>query len=214
MTPHPSKDGREPLTREKILDKAIEILDAKGAQALSMRHLGDALGVEAMSLYHHFPNKEAILDGVFDRIVQETGPALQIGSTDWKTVMRSGPATAERAISKHPNAAWLFLGRQYSTPESLPMLEAPLRILYEAGFRGQELVDAAHAIFAFAAGWLILSSGEGGSFSGPLDEAVAVAPDAAPLAAELAPQLRDWSRGFDEGLTALMDGLEAQLHKE
>lgn len=213
MTPHPSKEGREPLTRDKILDKAIEILDEQGVQGLSMRHLGDALGVEAMSLYHHFPNKDAILDGVVDRIVQETGPGLPISeaSSDWKAVMRSGPASAERAISAHPNAAYLFLGRQYSTPESLPMLEAPLRILYEAGFRDQELVDAAHAIFAYAAGWLFLSGGQGGSFSAPLDEAVAHAPQVAPLAAEFAPQLRDWSNGFDEGFTALMDGLEARM---
>ena len=64
MTPHPSKEGRAPLTREKIVEKALDILDADGVEGISMRRLGDALGVEAMALYHHFPNKEAILHNI------------------------------------------------------------------------------------------------------------------------------------------------------
>lgn len=210
MTPHPSKDGREPLTREAILDKAIELLDAEGVQKLSMRRLGDSLGVEAMALYHHFPNKDAILDGVVERIMEATGPGLPPQSADWKTVMMSGPAAAKRALDAHPKAAWLFFGRQYRTAESLVMLETPLEILYRAGFRGQELVEAAHAIFAYAAGWLVLASGEGGSWSGPSEEALAAAGTAAPLTSEHAAELCDWGRGFDEGFRALLDGLEAR----
>ena len=214
MTPHPSKDGREPLTKEKIVEKAIELLDAEGVERLSMRRLGEALGVEAMALYHHFPNKDAILDAVIGRIVAETGPAELLPGADWKAQMLSGPAAAGRALDAHPKAGWLFLGRQYTTAMSLQMLEVPLALLRSAGFRGQELIDAAHAIFAFAAGWYILTSGEGGTWSGPTDEAVAAATkadtDAAPLASSLAPELRDWSRGFDEGMMALLEGLEAR----
>ncbi len=215
MTPHPSKTGREPLTREKIVEKAVEILDAEGIEGLSMRRLGEALGVEAMALYHHFPNKDAILDAVVALIIAETGPALPVAGSgaDWKTVMLSGPASAARALEAHPKAGWLFLGRQYSTAESLRMLEAPLAILRGAGFRGQDLVDAAHAIFAYVAGWYILASGEGGSWSGPDEDAISEAPEAAPIAAELGPQLRDWSHGMEEGLRALMDGLEARRGK-
>jgi AcrR family transcriptional regulator len=213
MAPHPSKDGREPLTREKITEKALEILDAEGVEGLSMRRLGEALGVEAMALYHHFPNKDAILDGVAARIIEETGPAMPLENADWKTVMLSGPASAGRAIEAHPKAGWLFIGRQYSTAESLQMLEAPLAILRSAGFEGQELVDAAHAIFAYTAGWYMLSSGQGGSWSGPDDAAFANAADAVPLAASLAPELRNWGRGMEAGLAALLDGLEARRGK-
>jgi len=215
MTGQPRKRRREPLTRDRIVEKAVEILDAEGVEGLSMRRLGEALGVEAMALYHHFPNKEAILDAVLAHILEETGgQGLPIGSADWKTVMLSGPAAAARVLEAHPKAGWLLLGRRYTTAESLRMLEAPLAILHEAGFRGQELVDAAHAIFAYVVGWYILTSGQGGSWSGPRDEDIAAAPEAAPLAAELAPRLRDWSRGFEEGLLALMDGLEARRGKK
>jgi len=213
MTPHPSRSGREPLTREKIVEKALEILDAEGVEGISMRRLGDALGVEAMALYHHFSNKDAILDGVAARIIEETGAAMPLESADWKTVMLSGPASAGRAIAAHPKAGWLFLGRQYSTEQSLLMLEAPLAILQSAGFEGQELVDAAHAIFAYTAGWYMLASGQGGSWSGPADEAIAAAGGAVPLAASLAAELRDWSHGMEQGLLALMDGLEARREK-
>ena len=212
MTPHSGKDGREPLTREKIVDKALELLDADGVEGISMRRLGDALGVEAMALYHHFPNKDAILDAVLARIVEQTGPAMPLedAASDWKAVMLSGPASAGRALEAHPKAGWLFLGRQYNTAMGLQMLEAPLQILSAAGFEGQELVDAAHAVFAYTAGWYILTSGEGGSWSGPTEEAVSSAGDSAPLAAELAPRLRDWSGGMEQGLLALLEGLEAK----
>jgi len=210
MTPRPRKKVRVQLSKEKILTQAIELLDAEGMQGISMRRLGEALGAEAMAVYHYFPNKDALLDAVAARIIEETGPALPLESADWKTVMLSGPASAGRALEAHPNAGWLFLGRQYSTAVSMQMLEAPLQILRSAGFEGQELVDAAHAIFAYTAGWYILTSGEGGSWSGPSEEAVAAAADAAPMAASLAPELRDWSRGFNDGLMALLEGLEAR----
>jgi len=214
MTPHPSKDGREPLTRDKIIEKAIELIDADGLEGLSMRRLGEALGVEAMAMYHHFPNKDAILDGVVARVIEQTGPAMPLDSADWKTVMLSGPASAARAIEVHPKVGWLFLGRQYTTSQSLQMLEAPLALLRSAGFEGQDLVDAAHAIFAYAAGWYLLASGEGGTWSGPAAAAIAAVPDAAevtPLAVEFAPGLRDWSSGFEVGMMALLEGLEARL---
>jgi AcrR family transcriptional regulator len=217
MTPRPSKDGRPPLTREVIVDKAIELIDADGLEAFSMRRLGEALGVEAMAMYHYFPNKDAILDGVVARILEQTGPALPLESADWKTVMLSGPASAARALESHPKIGWLFLGRQYTTVQSLQMLEAPLQILRSAGFEGQDLIDAAHAIFAYAAGWYLLASGEGGTWSGPAEEALASvsaeAGEVTPMAMALASDLRDWNHGFDEGMMLLLEGLESKLRK-
>lgn len=212
MTPHPNKSGRAPLNKETIVEKAVEILDSEGVDGLSMRRLGEALGVEAMALYYHFPNKDAILDAVAARIIEETGVGLPVeqAASDWKTVMLSGPASAGRALAAHPKAGWLFLGRRYSTEQSIAMLEAPLQILRAAGFEEQQLVDAAHAIFAYTAGWYMLSSGQGGSWSGMDEEAIAAAAEGAPMAAALAPQLGDWTRGMEEGLLALMDGLEAR----
>jgi len=211
MATRRSKKDRVQLTPEKIIGKAIDVLDADGIEGLSMRRLGEALGVEAMAVYHYFPNKDALLDAVLAQIIAETGPAEIVPGADWKETMLSGPAAAGRALASHPKAGWLFLGRQYNTVSSLQMLEVPLQILHGAGFRGQALVDAAHAIFAYAAGWYVLTSGQGGSWSGPAQEALDASGDVTPLAASLAPELRDWSRGFEAGMMALLEGLEAQL---
>src|ERR687887_298325 len=56
---------REPLTRERIIDTALHIVDGQGLSRLTMRRLGDALQVEAMAIYHHLPRgKEELLDGL------------------------------------------------------------------------------------------------------------------------------------------------------
>ena len=61
----------EPLSREEIVDAALAIVDAEGLEALTMRRLGAALGVEAMTLYYHVPNKEALLDLTVERMRSE-----------------------------------------------------------------------------------------------------------------------------------------------
>jgi AcrR family transcriptional regulator len=202
---------RTPLTRDAILGQAVEMIDAEGVQKLSMRRLGDALGVEAMALYHHFANKDAILDALVERLVAEANPQMPAPGADWKETMSAGIDAVNQALRAHPRAAPLFIGRHYRTETSLNWLEGPLAILHSAGFRGQELVDATHAVLAYVAGWFTLAAGEGGTWSGPADEDLARAPHAAPLATANAAGLRDWGRGFDEGLRALLDGLGTRL---
>ena len=57
---------RRPLTRDSILSAALELVDTEGLDALTMRALGARLGVEAMSIYHHLPSKQAVIDGIVD----------------------------------------------------------------------------------------------------------------------------------------------------
>ena len=62
---------REPLTKERVLRAAVELADRGGIEALSMRKLGQELGVEAMALYRHVRNKDDILDGAIDAVIGE-----------------------------------------------------------------------------------------------------------------------------------------------
>ena len=64
---------RAPLSRDRVLQAALALADEGGVEALSMRRLGQALGVEAMSLYKHVADKEAILDGIADLVTEEMG---------------------------------------------------------------------------------------------------------------------------------------------
>ncbi|MCA9567701.1 MAG: TetR family transcriptional regulator, partial [Myxococcales bacterium] len=63
--------GTPPITRERVLDAAIQLADEGGVEGLSMRRLGTALGVQAMSLYNHVPNKDAVVHAILDRVVDE-----------------------------------------------------------------------------------------------------------------------------------------------
>ena len=62
---------REPLTRERVLQAALKLADQGGLESLSMRKLGQELGVEAMALYYHFANKDEVLDGIVDLVFGE-----------------------------------------------------------------------------------------------------------------------------------------------
>ena len=98
--------SRVPLTRERILDAAVALADEGGLEALTMRGLAQALDVEAMSLYYHLANKEALLDGVGEVIVEEilgaiTGLAPATGPEDWRESLRARVLTARQVMLHH-----------------------------------------------------------------------------------------------------------------
>src|SRR6266446_219298 len=89
----PRPKQREPLTRERVLQAALRLADQGGIESLSMRKLGQELGVEAMAVYYHFANKDEVLDGIIDLVFAEID--LPVAGAEWKTAMR------RRAISVH-----------------------------------------------------------------------------------------------------------------
>jgi TetR/AcrR family transcriptional regulator, tetracycline repressor protein len=124
---------RQPLTRDAILDAAVEILDCHGMDALSMRRLGTALGVEAMSLYNHIPSKDALLDGIHERILLSLEPASS--SRTWQAFARHQAHALHRALLAHPNAIPLFATRPAATPAAVERLDRYLEVLLRAGFK-------------------------------------------------------------------------------
>ena len=79
-------ERRAPLTKERVLRAAVDLADRDGIDALSMRKLGQELGVEAMALYRHVRNKDDILDGAIDVVVGEI--ELPRPNRDWQRSMR------------------------------------------------------------------------------------------------------------------------------
>ena len=96
----PKAEPRTPLSRERVLRTAIAFADAKGIESLSMRKLGQELGVEAMSLYKHVANKEDMLDGMVDIVFSEID--LPSSEVDWKTAMRQRTISTREVLSRHP----------------------------------------------------------------------------------------------------------------
>ena len=88
-----------PLSRDRVLRAAAAFADGNGLASLSMRKLGETLGVEAMSLYHHVANKAELLDGMVDLVFAEID--LPADGADWKTAMRVRAVSARRVLARH-----------------------------------------------------------------------------------------------------------------
>jgi len=131
---------RAALTRERILRAAISLADRDGIESLSMRKLGQELGVEAMSLYNHVRNKVDMLDGMVDVVFSEID--LPADGIDWRTAMRQRAISARQALLRHPWAIGLMESRANPGPATLRHHDGVLGSLRKSGFS----VDlAAHA---------------------------------------------------------------------
>ena len=122
---------RVALSRDRALAVAVELADAAGIEALTMRKLAEALGVEAMSLYHHVPNKNDILNGMVDLVFAEIELPTD---ADWKTAMRKRAHSARAALNRHRWAVGLMESRSAPGLATLAHHDAVLGCLLRAGF--------------------------------------------------------------------------------
>ena len=108
---------RPRLTRERVLETAVARADAGGLEALSMRKLGQELGVEAMALYHHFANKDALVDAMVDVVFS----AIDVpeAGTDWRAAMRRRAISVRDALLRHRWAIGLMESRRTPGPANL-----------------------------------------------------------------------------------------------
>ena len=131
---------REPLTRERVLEAAVKLADQGGIESLSMRKLGQELGVEAMALYYHFASKDEVLDGSVDLVFSEID--LPASGADWKTAMRQRALSVRDVLSRHRWAIGLMESRTNPGPANLRHHDAVIGSLRAAGF---DMEMAAHA---------------------------------------------------------------------
>jgi len=127
--------------------------DASGIDALSMRKLGQELGVEAMSLYKHVANKEQILDGIVDIVAGEI--ALPTRGGDWKAAMRQRAISAHGCLLRHPWATMLILSRAHVGPAMLRYVDATIGCLRDAGFSWAAADHAWNALDSYLYGFTL-----------------------------------------------------------
>jgi AcrR family transcriptional regulator len=123
---------RVPLSRDQVLRAAVVLADEGGIGALSMRKLGQTLGVEAMSLYNHVASKGDLLDGMIDVVFSEIG--LPPGDGGWKPAMRQRAISAREVLGRHRWAIGLMESRRTPGPATLRHHDAVLGCLRAAGF--------------------------------------------------------------------------------
>ena len=121
-----------PLTRDQILQAALVLADTEGLPALSMRRLGQVLGVEAMSLYNHVAGKDDVLNGIIDLVIGEI--ALPTAADGWRAGMTRRAHAAREVLRRHPWALGLLESRPHPGPASLRYHDAVLGCLRGAGF--------------------------------------------------------------------------------
>jgi AcrR family transcriptional regulator len=136
----PRVEPRTPLTRERIFQAAVARADERGIESLTMRALGEELGVEAMSLYHYVANKDELLDGMVDVVFSEI--ELPTTDVDWKTAMRRRAISTREALARHRWAVGLLESSTSPGPANFRLHDAVLGCLREAGF---SVENASHA---------------------------------------------------------------------
>jgi AcrR family transcriptional regulator len=207
---------RTPLRRETVLDAAVALADAQGVRSLTMRKLGQALGVEAMSLYNHVRNKDELLDGMIDVVFGEI--ELPAATSDWKSAMRRRAISARTALARHRWAIGLMESRSSPGPATLRHHDAVLGCLRGAGFSVAMAAHAASALDSYIYGFALQEAGL------PFDTAEQTADvvheileqmpaDEYPHLTEMAVEHvlqpgYDYGDEFEFGLDALLDGLE------
>src|ERR1700735_5268385 len=165
MTPPPAAagdaaaNGSGKITRDLVLATALQIIDADGADALSMRRLARALDRDPMILYRDAPNKAALLDGVAEAVLAQ----LKVDATDpdWAAQLRAVARDYRALALAHPNVVPLLVTRPLATPlalrprGTLRPLEDLLAVLTRAGFSGPDALHIYRAFFGFLNGHVL-----------------------------------------------------------
>lgn len=220
---------REPLSRERVLATAAGLADAAGLPALTMRRLAAELGVEAMSLYHHLPGKDGLLDGLVETVLAEIDAAVaeidagpDQAAADWRTILRRRFLAARAVMLRHPWAP-VLIGRGRSIPFGVyAYYEKILATLVDAGFSYRIAHRALHAFGSMPLGFVqeLFSPGPSeGSPDADAEAELAALAEALPhLAGMVAAELHDatdptlgWCDSqveFQFTLDLLLDGLE------
>ncbi|MBD0328485.1 MAG: TetR/AcrR family transcriptional regulator C-terminal domain-containing protein [Thermoleophilia bacterium] len=149
--------SRIPLTRERVLQTAIAFADEAGIDALSMRRLGQELGVEAMSLYNHVANKDDLLDGMAELVLGER--ELPARGDDWRAAVRRSAVSAHDLLRRHPWACALAMSPARNIPVRVQQMEWLLRTLREAGFSPDVTYHAYHALDSHLWGFTLWEQG-------------------------------------------------------
>jgi AcrR family transcriptional regulator len=211
--------ARASLTRESIVSAAVELVDERGVDALTMRAVADRLGAGAMSLYRHVSGREELLDLVLARLVAEIPDSPRTG--DWRVDAAALARDVRVALLRRPQLTVLLTSRA-DAGGGLATLERALAIFRSVGLEPRDAAFANHALGNFVAGaalWEVvglagLTGEERRARADAAARGIAEIPaDASPAIAWAAPALFSGTADerFEFGLALLLDGIEARL---
>lgn len=203
------------LTRERILEGAVELADAGGVESLTMRKLAEHLRTKPMTIYYHVPGKEAILAGMVDRVFGEIErPPADL---DWKPAMRRRCLSMREVLARHPWAPPLMESRETPGPETLGHHDAVIACLKRGGLSLDMIAHAYATLDSYVYGFALQEANL--PFSGGENIAILATEILAAWPEGHYPHLREFTRdhvlqpgyafakSFEVGLDLLLDGL-------
>jgi AcrR family transcriptional regulator len=198
---------RTGLSRDVVASEALALTDRGGLGELSMRKLGQQLGVEAMSLYHYVANKDDLLDAILDQLYAEIELPRDVPDDDWEQAIRRGLRAFHDVLVRHQAALPLFAGRPARSAEALEVLMWAHNRFVLVGLAPEQAHHAVHFAVAFVMGHAATELGTMALLKSGAD--VDPGDIADPVAAEFVRQTRTVSRDdqFEAGLESVVAGL-------
>lgn len=213
---------RIPLSRERVLTAAVALADRDGIEAVTMRKLAQEVGVEAMSLYYHVANKEEVLDGMVDVLVDQINDLIGDANVEagWKQEMRNRILTARRVMLDHRWAPAVIESRTHIGLPVIRYFDSVLALFRAGGFSYDQAHHALHALGSRALGFtqeLFSPDDAAGDDAAEVDfeQMAGLVPHLVEMLAEISHDDPDSTLGwcddqteFEFGLDLILDGLE------
>ena len=208
-------EPRLPLSRDRILRAALELVDDGGIDSLTMRKLGQALGFEAMSLYNHVANKDDVIDGILDLVLAQG--ELPSPSGNWDRAVRASAVSVHAALRRHPWASAVVMAPGRLRPARLRYMDSLLGRIREAGFSAETTYHAYHVLDGHIFGFSLWEASH--SYS-DADASEMMAAFERTITADEYPYLREHGEqhfaegphqdvsAFEFGLDLILDGLK------
>jgi TetR/AcrR family tetracycline transcriptional repressor len=194
-TTPPGRPGRPAtLSTEAIVTAAVAVIDAEGLDALTMRRLGAELGVRAMSLYRHLPNRDAVLAAIVDRVAAGVVIRIEAGAS-WTEALHDFGVAYRRTLLDHPRAVPLLATRPVDTEVGMGIVAGVLERFSAAGIGLEQATTAIQSVAVFVLGHALAQVG-----TPPGTD------DAGPVATD-----EFYEHWFATGLEAMVLGLEQQV---
>ncbi|MEV6562982.1 TetR/AcrR family transcriptional regulator C-terminal domain-containing protein [Nocardia sp. NPDC051756] len=193
------------LSRERIAEAAVALVDRDGLERFGVRRLAEELGVDPMSIYNHIKGKAALLDAVSETVLTEIA-APDDTSLDWEALARATAHSYRTTAYRHPHVVPLLASRPQTSPAALAALERLVTAMRAAGLPDQVVADAPLLLFGFLNGYLLAVVSAGPERTGELP---AIDGTRYPTMAALTTRMDDFGSAaeFDRMLDAVLSGI-------
>ena len=210
------------LTRPRVVSSALALVDRDGLDGLTMRALGRELKADPMAVYHWFPNKQAILQGVVEAILSDIAVPVGWAPESWQDAGLTIAREYRAALRRHPNALPVASTQPVMTSVGIEVIEGALNALVACGLTPGAALEAVDTVAAFVIGDCMVHAGVTPGTEPLAPEEIAQAysgidperfPNLAAAMAESAALLVDEEAQFEIGIDALVRGLEASFRR-